>query len=193
MGRPVCFFSCNVWKVTGAGAGADASVLRNCVMLMLSPVRLLPTEDATRTQLPTIRLPRSEDKSRTGKMGSRAHQLPRFLRLDGFQILAERGTEVFPLESKFDRSLEPAELVSGIVANAFQAVAIDLIGLEQPLDAIGELQFSAGAQRRLLKQIEDFWRENVTADDRIFGGCFSLLRLLHHALHIEQPRLAGHC
>jgi hypothetical protein len=50
MGVPACFFACNVWKVTGTGADADPSWLRNCVTLMSSPVRLLPrAEDATRT------------------------------------------------------------------------------------------------------------------------------------------------
>jgi len=48
------------------------------------------------------------------------------------------------LERKLDRRLQIAELVAAVVAAAFELVREDLLVLEQPRDAVGQLDLAPG-------------------------------------------------
>ncbi len=49
------------------------------------------------------------------------------------------------LEGELDGGAEEALLVSGVVALAFVAEAVDLLVLEEGLDGVGKLELAAGA------------------------------------------------
>ena len=49
------------------------------------------------------------------------------------------------LHAEFHRSLQEAQLVTGVVALAFVAIAVNLLVLQQRLDGVGQLQFAARA------------------------------------------------
>jgi ribose transport system substrate-binding protein len=62
------------------------------------------------------------------------------------QILPKLFAQILALQRKLHRGLQEAELVAGIVAFAFEGVAVDLFLLQQPLQPIGQLQLAARAQ-----------------------------------------------
>jgi hypothetical protein len=75
------------------------------------------------------------------------------------------GAELVALEGELERRLEEAQLVAGVVALAFEGVAVDLLLLEQLPQAVGELQFAACAQFRGGEHLENCRCQDVASDD----------------------------
>src|SRR5262245_44419188 len=81
------------------------------------------------------------------------------------QVLAEGAAQVVALERELDRGLQEAQLVSGVVARALEAVAVQAPVLAQGAQAVRELDLAAGVARRGGQGLEDVGREDVAPDD----------------------------
>src|ERR1700760_4592759 len=90
------------------------------------------------------------------------------LERERLQVFPETLAQVLALEGEVDGRLEHAGFVAGIVACALKAVTVDLLVFEQTLDAVGELEFTTRAERRVLQKVEDGGGEDVATDDGIF-------------------------
>ena len=67
------------------------------------------------------------------------------LQLQRLQVLAKVAAQVLALQGELDRGFQESQLVAGVVALALEGVAVDFFLLEQCLQAVGQLQFAAGA------------------------------------------------
>src|ERR1700759_684007 len=105
------------------------------------------------------------------------------LQVDLLQILAQTRSEIVSLEREVDGGLQHASLVAGVVALAGEGKAVDFFVVEQPLDAVGQLQLSAGTLRNVFEKLEDAWGKDVAADDGVFRRRVRLLWLFHHLRH----------
>src|SRR5258708_7133669 len=113
----------------------------------------------------------------------------RTLKREGFEPGAEGGAEVVAFEGELDGGLEEAHLVAGIVSLAFVAEAIDLFVLEEGLDGVGELEFAACAWGDGFEHVEDARREDVAADDGVFGWGVFELWFFDHVFDVEEARV----
>src|SRR5579875_1414711 len=89
------------------------------------------------------------------------------LQPERLNVLAQLRAKIVALQCKIDRSRQHAQLVARIIAPAFKGISVDLLRMQQALDAVGQLQLAARTQRGLFQQIEDLRRQNETADDCI--------------------------
>src|ERR1035441_1950817 len=69
-------------------------------------------------------------------------------------------------QGEFHRRFQEAQLISGIVARAFEAVGVDRAAAQQVAQGVGELDFAAAAGVDCLQRTEDLRRQNVASDDR---------------------------
>jgi hypothetical protein len=70
------------------------------------------------------------------------------------------------LETVVDRRLEIAELAPAIVTAAFEREREHALFGDQPRDAVGQLNFAAGARRHRAQVMEDARGQHVAADHR---------------------------
>ena len=91
-------------------------------------------------------------------------------RLGVLPLLPEERREILGelrmLETEVDGRLEIAELAAAVVAAALERVGEHALVGEQPRDAVGQLDFAAGAGGHRAQVIEDARRQHVAADDR---------------------------
>ena len=83
---------------------------------------------------------------------------------------------------------------AAVEAGALEAVGIDLFGLQQLCDGIGQLDLTAGAAAGLLQQVEDLRAQHVATNHRQITGGILRLRLLHdlrNAALAAVERLGG--
>src|SRR5579863_8693593 len=66
-----------------------------------------------------------------------------FSKLERLQIFSERLTEIIALQSQFHGGLEKTQLVSGIVAFAFEHVTVNRLFSQQPAQPIRQLNLAA--------------------------------------------------
>src|SRR5215469_4309328 len=69
--------------------------------------------------------------------------LSRLLKLQFSQILPKIITQLRPLQCKFNRRFEKAELIARVVTFALEAVAINFFLLQQETNAVSQLQLSS--------------------------------------------------
>src|SRR5258706_6661345 len=114
-----------------------------------------------------------------------------FSQFQRLQILAKLRAQSRALQGKLHRGLQEAELVAGVVALAFEDVAVDLLARQEHADGVGDLQFAADAERRVLQAIEDCRRQDVAADNGHVRRRVFRLGLLHHVAQVKEPIVAG--
>src|SRR6185437_250335 len=115
-----------------------------------------------------------------------------FLQLSSFEVLTERTAQLGALQSELDGRFEESELVPGVVALAFVAVAIDLLLFQQQAHCVSELKLSARAERSSIEHFENLWGKNVAADNGEIGRSFFKPGLLDHVLYVIEPVVARH-
>ena len=68
------------------------------------------------------------------------------------------------VQSVVDAGGHETELVADIIAGAFKSFREDALRLVQGIDGIGQLNLPACSWRLILKDLEDFWCQQVAAD-----------------------------
>ena len=79
-----------------------------------------------------------------------------------------------------------AELVTNVIAGAFKAFCEHTLRLIQGVDGIGKLDLAACCRSLVLKNLEDFWRQQVTADDGQVAWRFFCFRFFYETVDIVQ-------
>jgi hypothetical protein len=102
------------------------------------------------------------------------------LGLRALQVLQERAGEVRPAQGKIHDGLQKAQLVAGIVPDAIDPAPVDGAVLQQPPQAVGQLDLAGPVRRRGFQRREDVRREDVAADDRQVGRRLLPRGLFHH-------------
>src|SRR5262245_58919374 len=111
--------------------------------------------------------------------------------MQGLEIGSEGGAEVLAAERELYGGFEETELVAGIVAGAFERLAVDGPLAEQRAQSVGELYLAAGAGRGGAEGIENFRLQDVGPYDGEVRWRLVGRRLLNHILQlIHSVRLA---
>src|SRR6266700_5101028 len=84
-------------------------------------------------------------------------------------------------DSQLHRRFEISELVAAVVTTPFELVGEHLFIVEQARDAVGQLNFAAGACRHGAQVMKDTRRENVASDDGKPRWCHPRLWLFDDA------------
>ena len=77
-----------------------------------------------------------------------------------------------------------AELVADVVAGSFETFREDALRLVQGIDGISQLDLTACSRSLVLKNLEDFRRQQVAADDGQVARRFFRFRFLHETADI---------
>src|SRR5713226_8469818 len=72
--------------------------------------------------------------------------------------------EVGPLERELDVGSEEVDLAADVVAPVLERASVHGLALEQPCDAVGELELAARAGLDLVERAEDLRCEHVPPD-----------------------------
>ncbi len=98
--------------------------------------------------------------------------------IDRAQVVGERLREIGPAQREIDDGLQEPELVARVVADAVDVAAVDRPILQQPAQAVGQLNLAGAIAGRRFERGEDVRREDVAADDREIRRRFLARRLL---------------
>src|SRR5207237_3921454 len=81
------------------------------------------------------------------------------------QVVAKIRAEVVAAQCKFDGRFQKSELVAGIVARPFKAVAVYRPVSKQMFQAIRQLDFAAASGTDGFERFKDLGREHVSTND----------------------------
>ena len=82
------------------------------------------------------------------------------------EVRRELVGEVRPAQREVDDGFQEAELVAGVVADAFDLAGVDRPGLQQLAQAVGQLNLAGAIALGRGQRREDVGRQDVAADDR---------------------------
>ena len=104
-----------------------------------------------------------------------------------FHIPAQPIAGFGMIQGNFQRSFQEAAEVSGIIPAAFKVHSDHALLMAQGLKAVGQLDLPAVTGGLGFQNIEDFGRQNITAQNGIIGKFFLRRRLLIQIRHGKHP------
>src|SRR5436305_12177219 len=122
-----------------------------------------------------VRLPVSSHSPTRARTSSGASRMSKRLSMRLRLIVADQRLEVSTkliaedgmAQRVVDGRFEITELFAGVVALAFEHVAVQIAGSHELAQRVGELDFAAGAALGFLQQRKNLRRQDVPSDDRV--------------------------
>ena len=86
-------------------------------------------------------------------------------KVETLQILTKRLREIRASQREIHHRLQVSELVAGVVPHARNFARVNRPRLEQPSQAVGQLNFTRAILRRRFECRKNVGRQNIAADD----------------------------